>query len=189
MHTTQYTTQDTPMGNGYDMRHNLTTNYDTKGTYATDLFTDAAVRHIAEHPTAEPLFMYLAHLAPHAGNGYDPMQVPDDELARMAHIADPQRRRYAAMVSRMDTGIGRVVDALRERGMLENSVILFFGDNGAPVEGMHSNSGSNYPFRGVSFSLGVYLSSALQCTRSWDLRSLLSFNHCWLQLASFDQNI
>lgn len=139
------------MDSGYDMRHNLTTHYDTKGMYATDMFTEAAVRTITEHPLHEPLFMYLAHLAPHTANDYDPMQVPEDELARMAHIADPTRRRYAAMVSRMDTGIGRVVDALRLRGMLDNSVILFFADNGAPIKGVYSNAGSNYPFRGVSF--------------------------------------
>lgn len=147
-----------PFASGYDMRSNLSFAYDTVGKYATDLFTDVAVDTIDAHPKHLPLFLYLAHLAPHAANEYDPMQVPADELAKFAYIADPARRRYAAMVSRMDAGIGRVVEALRANAMLDNAVILFCSDNGAPVQGMHSNAGSNYPFKGVSVCL-IFISN------------------------------
>lgn len=124
-------------------------NYALNGTYATDLFSDVAADQIRNHPVDVPLFMYLAHLAPHAANAGDPMQVPDDELANFGYIANEKRRKYAAMVSRVDRGVGRIVSALHEKQMLENSVILFFCDNGSPVVGEHSNEGSNYPFRGV----------------------------------------
>lgn len=135
---------------GYDMRSNHSLNYATNGQYATDLFTTAAVDAINAHPKHVPLFLYLSHLAPHAANSDHPLQAPADELARFAHIADPKRRTYAAMVSRMDRGIGRVVDALRANKMLDNSVVVFFSDNGSPIQGEHSNAGSNYPFKGVS---------------------------------------
>lgn len=133
------------------MRKNMSMYYESKGTYATDLFSDVAVDTIRNHPSHIPLFMYLAHLAPHAANAADPMQAPKDELSRFDYITDLKRRTYAAMVSRLDTGIGKVVAALKENNMLENSVVLFFCDNGAPVVGEHSNQGSNYPLKGVSF--------------------------------------
>lgn len=57
---------------------------------------------------------------------------------------------FSAMVSKLDQSVGEVVAALRDRGMLENSIILFISDNGAPTIKILSNHGSNYPLRGVS---------------------------------------
>lgn len=53
------------------------------------------------------------------------------------------------MVSMLDKSVGAVVTALREKHMLENSIIIFMSDNGAASDGIHANHGSNYPFRGV----------------------------------------
>lgn len=142
---------------GYDMRTNLSMEYGSNGTYATDLFSQVAVQTIRQHDQNQPLFMYLAHLAPHAGNDYEPLQAPEDELAKFAYISDGKRRKYAAMVSRLDTGIGEVVNALGETGMLSNTIVLFFCDNGAPTHGQHSNAGSNYPFKGVRFTNNAHL--------------------------------
>ena len=57
------------------------------------------------------------------------------------------------MVSKLDQSVGDVMAALRRRGMLDNSIILFMSDNGAPTIGVHNNRGSNYPLRGVNMSL------------------------------------
>lgn len=54
------------------------------------------------------------------------------------------------MVSKLDQCVGDVMEALRERGMLENSIVIFASDNGAPTNGLLANEGSNYPLRGVS---------------------------------------
>lgn len=54
------------------------------------------------------------------------------------------------MVSKLDESVGKVVEALRDKNILNETIILFFNDNGAPTSGMFSNYGSNYPFRGVS---------------------------------------
>ncbi|KAJ6648068.1 Arylsulfatase J, partial [Pseudolycoriella hygida] len=51
-------------------------------------------------------------------------------------------------VSILDDGVGRVVKALSENKMLDNTIILFFADNGAPIEIEHRNAGSNMPFKG-----------------------------------------
>ena len=49
----------------------------------------------------------------------------------------------------MDESVGKVVQALKEANMLENSIIVFMSDNGAPTVGLLENYGSNYPLRGV----------------------------------------
>lgn len=55
------------------------------------------------------------------------------------------------MVKKLDDSVGEVVAALQRKGMLENSIIVFTSDNGAPTgTEIYPNWGSNYPFRGVS---------------------------------------
>ncbi|CAK9825521.1 Arylsulfatase B [Anthophora retusa] len=137
---------------GFDMRRNLTVAWDTAGKYSTDLFTNEAVRLINEHDTNHPLFLYLAHLAPHKGNQNQLLRAPDEEIAKFSYILDPERRIQAAVVSKLDQSVGEVMDALRSRGILENSIVVFMSDNGAPTEGFLSNQGSNYPLRGMKDS-------------------------------------
>ncbi|CAG2066655.1 unnamed protein product, partial [Timema podura] len=63
--------------------------------YATDVFTDEAVRLISNHRETEPLFLYLAHLAPHAGNKGKLLEAPQEVINKFDYIADPNRRTYA----------------------------------------------------------------------------------------------
>lgn len=93
MHMLQYSNMT-----GYDMRRNMEVDWEARGKYSTTLFTNEAVKLIKEHDTNKPMFMYLAHLAPHSGNKWNPLQAPDDEIAKFAHIPDPERRIYAGMV-------------------------------------------------------------------------------------------
>lgn len=59
----------------------------------------------------------------------------------------------------MDEGVGKIITALNDANMLANSVVIFYSDNGAPTLGVHSNSGSNYPLRGVSLKFQKFLFS------------------------------
>lgn len=54
------------------------------------------------------------------------------------------------MISILDRGVGEVMKALQEADMLEDSVIVFYSDNGALTVGPKSTTGSNAPLRGVS---------------------------------------
>lgn len=124
--------------------------HETKGNiYATDLLTDHAIKTIENHDQNVPMFMFLSHLAPHAGNEYEPLQAPQETINRFTHISDKKRRTYAAMVSELDKGIGKLVKSLERHKMLDNTIIVFFADNGAPTLGQHHTTGSNFPLRGV----------------------------------------
>lgn len=135
--------------NGYDLRKNGSVTYDYLGEYATDVFSRAAVECINSHNTDNPLFLYLSHLAVHSGNNVFRNIAPNEEIKKFKYIKDFNRRQYAAAVSILDKGVGQVITALRNRDMLENSIIVWISDNGAPVKGLLTNHGSNYPFRGV----------------------------------------
>lgn len=80
---------------GYDMRRNLTVARDFDPTYATDLFTNEAVKTISEHDKSKPMFMLLSHLAPHAGNSDFPVQAPQAEIDKFPHIVSEKRRTLA----------------------------------------------------------------------------------------------
>ena len=107
------------------------------------LFREQALRLIAEHDTATPLFLnYAPHLV-HA-----PMQAPAAYLAKFAFIPDKTRATYAAMVNMLDDVVGDVADALKARGMWENAVFILWSDNGGPIYTNGSAGANNYPLRG-----------------------------------------
>lgn len=54
------------------------------------------------------------------------------------------------MLWELDQSVGRLVKALREKEMLDQTVIIFVSDNGAATRGLHKNTGSNFPLRGVN---------------------------------------
>lgn len=117
------------------MRNNLSVNWNTIGQYATDLFTDKSIEMINNHDKRKPMFLLLSHLAVHAGNVYDPLQAPKSEINKFTYIQNKDRQVYAAMVSKLDESVGKVVKALDQNAMLNNTIILFMSDNGAPTEG------------------------------------------------------
>jgi arylsulfatase A-like enzyme len=108
-----------------------------KPAYLTDGFGEAAVDFVNRHAGA-PFFLYLSFNAPHS-----PMQAPAHYVERFKHIPDQGRRIYAAMTAAMDDAIGRVLAALREKGVEDNTIVIFFSDNG----GAPQNYSENTPFR------------------------------------------
>jgi arylsulfatase A-like enzyme len=111
--------------------------------YLTDALADRAADFIRRNAT-RPFFLYLAFNAVHT-----PMHATDKYLARFKNIDDEQRRRYAAMLSAMDDGIGKTIAALRAANLEGNTLIFFFSDNGGPtMEGTTINGSRNTPLRG-----------------------------------------
>ncbi|MBK3517099.1 sulfatase-like hydrolase/transferase [Carboxylicivirga marina] len=113
--------------------------------YLTDELSDAAVEFINEKVEKDQHFMlYLAYNAPHT-----PMQATEKYLSRFPNIEDKKRKTYAAMVSAVDDGVGRVLNALQEGGVDENTIVVFLSDNG----GAHNNASDNGPLRGLKGDL------------------------------------
>lgn len=136
---------------GYDMHRGDAPAYGSTDKYVTDLFTDEAIRIIQFHEPSRPLYLQISHLAVHA-----PVESPHDYShydRQFMHIREINRRKYARMVSRLDNSVGRIVQALGNRGMLKDSLILFLTDNGAASIGKFRNYGSNYPLRGMKYTL------------------------------------
>lgn len=128
------------------------------GEYVTDVFTDHAVAFIERHAD-RPFMLYLPYTAPHEplhGKPEDMRKLFPDVFGGMTNEeirapVDGQRFRgvsdemkayhYAALVYAMDRGIGRLVQTLEERGIVDNTLLIFTCDNGAQW-------GCNYPGSG-----------------------------------------
>lgn len=107
--------------------------------YVTDYFTDESLAWMKGRKDEEPFFMFLSYNAPHT-----PMQATDEDLAVYGHIKDKKRQAYSAMMHALDRGVGRVIDYLKESGQYENTLIVFFSDNG----GATNNASWNGPLSG-----------------------------------------
>lgn len=115
----------------------------TTTEYLTDEFSHEAVRFVERHRD-HPFFLFLAYNAPHS-----PLQATEKYLSRFAHIEDPRRRTYAAMVSAVDDGVGRVLIRLRELELESETIVVFLSDNGGATD---SNTADNTPLRGAKGS-------------------------------------
>lgn len=138
---------------GRDLWDNEEPVNDADGVYDTDLLANRAVNIISKHDTDKPLFMYLATPAAHGQTDTLTADAPERNLAKFPYIGDRNRTLLAGAVDALDEAVGRVVEALHSRGMLANSIIVFCSDNGGIPWGTFSNTGSNWPLRGVKGTL------------------------------------
>ncbi len=133
--------------------------------YSTELLGDEAVRFIKGSPEGEPFLLYLPFNAPHGPlqaqrkyldeYGYDEKAgtfkkkgAAKDDYGTEGQ-GNRKRQTFAAMVTAMDTQIGRILDTLDSEGLAENSIVLFFSDNGATLK----IGGSNKPLPGAKHSV------------------------------------
>lgn len=103
-----------------------------KNEYSHDLFTAEALKFL-ETNKDDPFFLYLPFTIPH-DNGEAPedekMEVPDFGSYGDHKEWNKETRGYAAMISRMDMDIGKILDLLQSLGIAENTLVIFTSDNG-----------------------------------------------------------
>lgn len=106
-----------------------------RGQYSHDLIADEALQFVNKNAD-NPFFLYLALTIPHANNEArgKGMEVPDYGEYKNKDWPDPQKG-YAAMISRMDKDVGRMMKQLKDLGILDNTLVIFTSDNGPHREG------------------------------------------------------
>lgn len=111
--------------------------------YRVDALTDAAIRHIdARSRTAQPFFLFLSYIEPHHQNHRDDYPAPVGYAENYASAVRPPDLQaltgsspqhwpgYCGMIKRLDEALGRLLDALRSLGQLDNTIVLFTSDHG-----------------------------------------------------------
>ena len=128
---------------------------DTK-KYLTEELSDNAVKFIDDN-SDNPFFIYLSYNAPHT-----PLQATERDLERNNHIEVEKRRTYAAMVSSMDDGIGLILDKLEEKKITDNTIVIFFSDNGGVEWYNFSDNGILRGIKGDFFEGGIRVPFTMQ---------------------------
>ncbi|MDJ0867084.1 MAG: arylsulfatase, partial [Myxococcota bacterium] len=170
-----------PFGNqgGVDFQRNGVS-IDDQG-YETFLLADEASRWIRERDPERPFFLYVPFIAPHT-----PLDAPDDLKARYADMEDDRqparsentdrtrqigklmfldsaRPIYAAVVDALDQAVGRVLATLDEQGIADDTIVLFFSDNGGAAYA--TGGADNVPLRGgkgETFEGGIRVVAAMR---------------------------
>ncbi len=124
--------------------------------YLTDALSREAVNYIGQYQDG-PFFMYLAYNAPHT-----PLQATEKYLSRFEDIEDPKRKTYAAMVSAVDDGVGKILDKLEQLNIDQNTIIFFLSDNGGPERVNASDNGVLKGGKGDLFEGGVRVPFAMR---------------------------
>lgn len=125
--------------------------------YKEHAFKLRAKQIIKRHPIDEPMFMFYSF-----GLVHTPLEVPLWHLNKVAQLLKEEgledhdtfdlqnRARYAAMTYYMDEAIGEIEKALKDKGMWDDTLIMFVTDNGGPI--YSPGSGNNYPLKGGKYS-------------------------------------
>lgn len=109
-----------------------------RGAYSHDLFTRAATNFVRVTKYFS-FFLYLPYTVPHANNelgknGGNGMEIPSDAPYTKEDWPQPEKNK-AAMITRLDRDIGRLLDQLKHLDIDDNTIIFFTSDNGPHKEG------------------------------------------------------
>ncbi len=126
--------------------------------FADDLFADEALKFVVENKS-RPFFLYWSMVIPHANNERtrelkDGSDAPDHGPYADRDWPNPDKGQ-AALITRMDSYVGRLMTTLREQGLTENTLVIFTSDNGPHNEAGHNLKRFNPsgPYTGIKRSL------------------------------------
>ncbi|WP_299312122.1 sulfatase-like hydrolase/transferase [uncultured Aquimarina sp.] len=107
--------------------------------YLTDVLSNQGVRFIEEYSKKDdPFFLFMSYNAPHT-----PLEAKKEDMEMFSNIKDKNRRTYAAMVYAVDRGVGKMIEKLKATGEYENTLIIFFSDNGGRLD----KGANNFPLK------------------------------------------
>lgn len=112
------------------------------GDHLTEALGDEAAKFITGHKD-EPFFLNLSYYAVHT-----PIAAEADKKAKYRALITPKTRHknatYAGLVEHLDDSVGKVLEAIRDNGLSDNTIVMFFSDNGGEIS--HGET-DNYPLR------------------------------------------
>ncbi|MCC6512055.1 MAG: arylsulfatase [Pirellulaceae bacterium] len=117
--------------------------------YSTHLIAREAAQFVTEHAGKRPFFLYVPFNAVHS-----PHQVPPAYTQPYAQFKG-DRRQYAGMLAAMDEAVGKIVDAVEQAGVANNTLFVFSSDNGGPSPGRITNNGTYRAGKGTLYEGGV----------------------------------
>jgi arylsulfatase A-like enzyme len=128
----------------------------TEGEYLTERLTSEVCDVIEQQSQSAPFFINMWFY-----NVHTPLQAKQEKIDRYAAMVDDSKKQnnpvYAAMVEHVDDAIGNIVNKLKEKGLYDNTIILFTSDNGGLI-GRGKQVTNNYPLRsgkGTEYEGGV----------------------------------
>ncbi len=123
--------------------------------WVDDILAAKAAAFVREH-AAEPFFLHVGFMAAHLRQEARP-----EDLDRFPDLAGP-RRLAAAIISRLDTAVARVLDAIHEAGIDDRTLVFFLSDNGGEPSVLGTSNG---PHRGEKFDVlegGIHVPFAIR---------------------------
>lgn len=120
-----------------------------KEIYSADIMIDKALYYIDTINKRTPFFLYFAITLPHGAHDLKNEGIYSNE------DWNPVFKKYAAMVSKLDASINLITQKLKEKGLSENTLVVFTSDNGANPQ-FASFFNSNYIFRGSKHTMEEY---------------------------------
>jgi arylsulfatase A-like enzyme len=127
--------------------------------FADDLFAERALKFVSRDEEGGPFFLYWSLVVPHANNERTRAVGNGANVPDFGPYADEdwpeQDKGHAAMITRLDSHVGRLLDRLKERGIAKNTLVLFTSDNGPHNESRHNldRFTPSGPYSGIKRSL------------------------------------
>jgi arylsulfatase A len=118
--------------------------------YMTDLLRDEALRYVEAQSAEKPFFLWWSLTAPHFP--FQPPGAADEPMPTAEEWTKGSRERYVAMIENMDDAVGALMQKLEQKGLDEQTLVVFASDHGAMLPG---SNGAFRDFKETLFEGGI----------------------------------